>query len=100
MNQFKTTLVVLGAKSSKGDYNGTPYDSTTIFYQADLQQGDNFAGQVGESIKWGLSTNFEKIKGLKYPFTAEATLQQVSNGKTSTMVLLDLKPDAQVQAKS
>lgn len=97
--QFTTTLTVLGAKRSKGEYEGRPYDSTNIFYQAELQQGDDFVGQVGESIKWGTSENFEKIKGLKYPFSATATMQQVSNGKTSTTVLLDLKPDSQAQAK-
>ena len=37
---FKTQMVVLGAKSSKGEYNGRPYDSTTIFFHADLQDGD------------------------------------------------------------
>lgn len=97
--QFNTNIIVLGAKRSKGEYQGRPYDSTNIFYQAELQQGDDFVGQVGESIKWGTSENFEKIKGLKYPFSATATMQQVSNGKTSTMVLLDLKPDSQNQAK-
>lgn len=97
--QFNTNIIVLGAKRSKGEYQGRPYDSTNIFYQAELQQGDDFVGQVGESIKWGTSDNFEKIKGLKYPFSATATMQQVSNGKTSTMVLLDLKSDSPNQAK-
>ena len=31
--QFKTQLVVLGAKSSKGEYNGRPFNSTTVFYR-------------------------------------------------------------------
>ncbi|MDR8236486.1 hypothetical protein FPK75_25090, partial [Acinetobacter baumannii] len=65
--QFKTTITVLGAKSSKGEFNGKPYDSTTIFFQAELQDGDNFVGQVGEQIRWGTSANFEKLKGLKFP---------------------------------
>ncbi len=29
--QFKTEMIILGAKSSKGDFNGKPYDSTTVF---------------------------------------------------------------------
>ncbi len=48
--QFKTELIILGAKSSKGDFNGKPYDSTTVFYQADLQSGENFVGQVGDQL--------------------------------------------------
>lgn len=90
---FKTTMVVLGAKSSKGDYNGVPYDSTTIFYKADLQEGDNFAGEIGEQLKWGTSANFEKIKGLTFPIIAEATLQQVSNGKSMITIIKDLVPE-------
>ena len=95
--QFKHTLIVLGAKSSKGDFNGKPYDSTTIFYQAELQDGDNFVGQIGEQIKWGTSANFDKIKGLKFPLTAEATLEQVSNGKSMVTILKDLVLQAQTK---
>lgn len=90
---FKTQMTVLGAKSSKGSFEGKPYDSTTVFYQADLQEGENFAGQLGVSIKWGTSVNFEKIKNLIYPFNAEATLEQVSNGSTTTLIVKDLVPE-------
>lgn len=90
---FKTTMVVLGGKSSKGEYNGVPYDSTTIFYKADLQEGDNFVGEVGEQMKWGTSANLEKIKGLIFPLVAEATIQQVSNGKTTITIIKDLVPE-------
>lgn len=88
-------MVVLGAKSSKGEYQGRPYDSTNIFYKADLQEGDNFVGEVGESIKWGTSANFEKIKNLDFPLVADVTMEQVSNGKTSMLVLIDLVPQKQ-----
>lgn len=90
--QFKTTVVVLGAKASKGEYNGKPYDSTTVFFQTDLQEGDNFCGQVGESLKWGTSANFEKIKNLEYPLQAELAMEQVSNGKSMVTIIKDLIP--------
>jgi len=97
---FKTTMVVLGAKSSKGEYNGRPFDSTTLFYKADLQDGDNFVGEVGDQIKWGTSANFEKIKHLDFPLIAEATLEQVSNGKTMLTIVKDLVPQNKaVQSK-
>lgn len=89
---FKSTMVVLGAKSSKGNYNGIPFDKTTIFYKADLQEGDNFVGEVGESIVWGLSDNFQKIKSLEFPLVADVTLEQVSNGSGSRMILKELVP--------
>ncbi|MCU4414264.1 hypothetical protein KTH71_09465 [Acinetobacter sp. WU_MDCI_Axc73] len=89
---FKTDMIVLGAKSSKGEYNGRPFDSTTVFFKADLQEGDNFAGEVGEQMKWGTSANFDKIKDLEFPIVAEATLEQVSNGKSMTTIIKDLVP--------
>lgn len=90
--RFKSTVVVLGAKASKGEYNNVPYDSTTVFFQTDLQDGDNFCGQVGESLKWGTSANFEKIKNLEYPLQAELSMQQVSNGKNMVTIIEDLVP--------
>jgi hypothetical protein len=90
--QFKSQMVVMGAKSSKGDYQGVAYDKTIIYYKADLQDGDNFVGEIGEEIRWGTSANFEKIKGLEFPLVADVTLEQVSNGKTSVLVVLDLQP--------
>lgn len=90
--QFKSEMVVLGAKSSKGDYNGNPYDYTLIFHKADLQEGENFVGEVGESTKWGTSQNFKKIKDCQFPLVADVLLEQVSNGKTSTIIIKDLVP--------
>lgn len=88
--RFKAQLVVLGAKSSKGDFNGKPYDSTTVFIQTDLQEGDRFCGLVGDFLKWGTSENFEKIKHHSYPARFEASLEQVSNGKNSVTIIKDM----------
>ena len=56
--QFETTIVVLGAKASKGEYNGRPFDSTKIFAQAELQEGENFAGFVSTDYTLVTSFNF------------------------------------------
>lgn len=94
---FKSTMVVLGAKASKGNFNGMAFDKTTIFYKADLQEGENFVGEVGESMAWGLSDNFQKIKTLEFPLIADVTLEQVSNGSASRMIIKDLVPQKQHQ---
>ena len=94
--QFETTIVVLGAKASKGEFNGRAYDSTKVFAQSELQEGENFAGFVSTEYTWGTSFNFERIKGLDFPFSAKAKMQVVSNGKTSTTVMLDLVPEKTV----
>ena len=89
--QFESTIVVLGAKASKGEYNGRPFDSTKIFAQAELQEGENFAGFVSTDYTWGTSFNFERIKGLKYPCKAKATMKSESNGKDSKTILVNKK---------
>jgi hypothetical protein len=48
---------------------------------------------VSTEYTWGTSFNFERIKGLDFPFSAKAKMQVVSNGKTSTTVMLDLVPE-------
>lgn len=94
---FKSTMVVLGAKASKGNYNGVPFDKTTIFYKADLQEGENFVGGVGESIVWGLSDNFQKIKGLEFPLVADHArrLNKFPIVSGSRMILKELNPQKQ-----
>ena len=91
--QYESQIIVLGAKASKGEFNGRPFDSTKVFAQAELQQGENFAGFVSAEYTWGTSFNFERIKGLEYPFKAKATMKSVSNGKASKTILVDLVPE-------
>ena len=98
--QYESQIIVLGAKASKGEFNGRPFDSTKVFAQAELQQGENFAGFVSTEYTWGTSFNFERIKGLDFPFSAKAKMQVVSNGKTSTTVMLDLIPEKTVSKQS
>lgn len=90
--QFKSQLVILGARASKGEYQGNAYDYTEVFFQADTPEGEMFCGVVGESMRWGLSTNIEKIKKLEFPLLADCVCQQVSNGKAMTTIFLDVVP--------
>lgn len=93
--QFKTNIVVIGAKRSKGDYEGTPYDNTKIYTSTSLDASKGDAvGQAGSEYAWGLSDNYNKIATLKFPFEAEATMEIVSNGKSNKTIMLDLKPVA------
>lgn len=98
--KFVSDITILGAKQSKGEFNGRSFDSTKLFYQADLKSGENFVGQVGESISWGTSLNFDRIKHLKFPLTTKGTFEMVSNGTQSTLVLHDLVLPASENPKS
>jgi hypothetical protein len=60
--QFKTQLVVLGAKSSKGEYNGRPFNSTTVFYQAQLQEVKTSRVKLALNISGVLLTISKRLK--------------------------------------
>lgn len=91
--QFQSQIVVIGIKRSKGEMEGRPYDSTKVYTQTtlDVSKGDA-VGYAGSEYNWGTSDNFNKFSTAKFPLQCEATFEQVSNGKTVKMVLLDLKP--------
>ncbi len=91
--KFTAQILVIGAKASKGEMEGTPYDHTTIYTttQLDSKNGDAF-GSAGDSYRFGKSENLEKLKGIPCPFNAEGQFEIVTTGKTSRTILLDLKP--------
>ncbi len=95
--RMNATMKILGAKKSKGDFNGRPYDSTILYQEINLKDGEDFMGAASEEIKWGTSSNFDhlKVSGIKFPFVAEVTLEQVTNGRNSTLVIVELKPQVQ-----
>ncbi|XID75134.1 hypothetical protein ACF3NA_00760 [Alkanindiges sp. WGS2144] len=97
--QFKSDVVVTGAKRSKGEIEGKPYDSTKVYVKTgmDTSKGDA-VGFAGSEYAWGLSDNFLKIASLKYPFQAQATFEMVTNGKSQKTILIDLQPVPQVKA--
>lgn len=100
--QFQSNVVVTGAKRSKGEMEGKPYDSTKVYVQTgmDTSKGDA-VGFAGSEYPWGLSDNFNKVATLKYPFEAVATFEMVTNGKSQKTILIDLKPvPAQQAAKA
>ena len=90
--QFKATIHVRAAKRFKDTIDGKAYDSTTIYYDVSMANTDDSLGQVTEPIKWGLASNLEKLRGLEFPFMADVVLEQISNGKTSTLIIHDLVP--------
>lgn len=89
--QMTSKVIVIGAKPSKGEMEGRAYDSTKIYTTTPINKDTGGVGFAGDSYSWGYSTNFEKIKDLKMPFEAEITFEMVSNGKTSKMIVLDVK---------
>lgn len=79
--QVKANLMVLGAKSFKGDVEGKAYDSTTLFVVMDVsERGGNSVGQNVVEMKFGKSEEFDKLKHLTFPVTAELGLKLTTKG--------------------
>lgn len=79
--QVKANLLVLGAKSFKGDVEGKNYDSTTLFVVMDVsERAGNSVGQNVVEMKFGTSDEFHKLKDLPFPLQAELGLNLTTKG--------------------
>jgi len=85
---------VLGMKKFKGEVDGNKYDSTTIFVR--MRQDDSKGtakGYVGQELRFGDSSNYDRLASLNFPFEAEVETDTVSNGKGAMKtIIVDLKP--------
>lgn len=85
-------VVITGAKGSKGEYEGRPFDSTKIYVQTMMDPSKGtMVGTATEQYDWGLSDNFDKIKGLKFPLQAKVDFEQVTSGKSSKTIVMDVE---------
>ena len=86
-------VIITGAKSSKGEMEGRPYDSTKIYVQTRMDPTKGtMIGTVTEQYDWGLSTNFDILKNLKFPIQANVEFEQASSGKSSKTIVMDVQP--------
>ena len=90
---LKSNVIVRGARPTKGDYNGRPYDNTKVYIETEIKAGERASGSVTSEYGWGSSDNYDRIEKLEYPFKAEAVMQIVSNGKDTRTILIDLIPE-------
>lgn len=89
---MKQNVILLGAKRSKGTMDGKPYDSTKIYVQTPMNDSVDTVGFSVTEYNWGDSNNFYKIRDLTYPLQADITIDLVTNGKNSKLVVLDVEP--------
>lgn len=92
--------VCTGIKTSKGDFEGRPFDSTTFQLAVDLGQtssGESI-GQVTRPFKLGTSAEFEKWRQYKDSWPQGGVLCDcdfditAGAGNDSKLVLLGIKP--------
>ncbi|WP_284407862.1 hypothetical protein, partial [Acidovorax sp. SUPP3434] len=82
--KFTQNLHVVGMKASKGTLeNGNGYDSTKVYALIDLDASKGTAkGMSAAEFTLGTAAEFDAFKHLPFPFSAEADMEMVTNGKT------------------
>lgn len=93
--KFSSEIIVVGAKSSKGELeSGQKYDSTKVYALIDLDQSrGNCVGQAVTEYSWGDSSNFDLLRPHceKLPAKFIADFQIVTSGKVSKTVLENIR---------
>ncbi|MGB7482031.1 MAG: hypothetical protein WA924_17030 [Burkholderiaceae bacterium] len=99
MNQISETsyivkLKITGMKFNKGTMdNGTAFDSTKVYAETRFDESKgNARGFATTEYNFGKSDEYDKFKHLPIPFIAEAEMENVTNGKTRSIVILQLRP--------
>ncbi|MGB3109629.1 MAG: hypothetical protein WBB40_03485 [Psychrobacter alimentarius] len=86
-------MIITGAKSSSGEYEGRSYDSTKIYVQTKMNdQSGEMVGFATSEYSWGASSNFSKLKDLDFPLKAKIEMEMVTSGKNSKIVVTDVQP--------
>lgn len=99
--EFTKRVTVTGMKASKGMMeNGQAYDSTKVYVTTQLDASkDQGAGSATVEYPFNLSDEFHKYKHLFVKgrsIEADVDFEQVTNGKTSKMIVHGVHPVAAV----
>lgn len=94
MQQFTQRVRISGAiKKDWTSEDGKRFQSTRLYISTSLDssKGDQF-GQAAAEYIWGDASNYDRIPHPKGGFEADVTFENVFNGKTQKMIVLDVKP--------
>jgi len=91
--KFTTRIKINGMKASKGDYEGTAYDSTKVYVEVGLDDSKGMAkGTAGGEYTLGKSDEYEKFKHLPFPFLADCEMEMVTTGKEQRTLMRTCVP--------
>lgn len=86
-------VTIRGAKKFVGNVNGNDIDSGTIFTDVELR-GEDSKGVCTQALKCSNSQVVVKVMNNPFPFIAEVSMLQTSNGKADgdQLIVTDIKP--------
>lgn len=96
--KLNQSMTITGMKASKGEFEGTAYDSTKVYAMTDMDESKgNAKGFATVEYAFGKADEYEKFKHLTFPFKADVEMEFVTNGKQQKMVLHSIKPTSAVK---
>ena len=97
----KSVERVTGMKKFKGDIDGRPFDSTTVFIETKLDDRSGYRrGVCTNDFNAGNSEVFDRLSSIALPAEFEVEWDTVSNGKRSQQIIVDIRPYKATAAKS
>lgn len=91
-------VTIRGAKFYRGNIDGSDIDSGKIFTDVELK-GETSWGVCTQELKCEGSKLIESIAHNPFPFIAELTMIEESNGKVSSKKVIGIKPLQQVKSE-
>ncbi len=74
--QYESTIVVLGAKASKGEFNGRPYRfDQGLSLSSNYRKVKTLLGLSLRNTRGAHRSILNVFKGIEYPFKAKAVMQ-------------------------
>lgn len=91
---YISKIKVTAMKFNKGQMdNGTAFDSTKVYAETRFDESKgNARGYATTEYHLGKSDEYAKYAHLQLPFIAEAEMENVTNGKTRSTLILQLRP--------
>ena len=97
--KINQVLTITGMKASKGEFEGSVYDSTKVYAMTDMDESKgNAKGFATVEYSFNKADEFDKYKHLPFPFKAECEMEFVTSGKAQKMMLLSIRPVAAAAA--
>lgn len=98
----KSVERVTGMKKFKGDIDGRPFDSTTVFIETKMDdRNGNRRGACTNDYSAGKSEVYDRLTSIALPAEFEIEWDTVSNGSRTKQIIVDIRPHkAAVQAKA
>lgn len=95
--RIKQQFTLRGAKPSKGDYDGRAYDSTKIYLDLPLSDGN---GACTIEYSWGTSDNYAKLENIDLPADVMVDFELMTTGKGQKTIIHDIEVKKSLAVKA